>query len=122
MQDNITHLTWGICGRGEHWCDLLNLNLDSDFFKNLVGVYIIWHGGMAPLTICVGQGLIRDKLAVHRIDPKILQYKPNSLFVTWAEVAKSNCDSVEAYLVQILKPLYSDSTYHSVPVPVTMPW
>ena len=36
-------LTWGKCGNDGHWCDFLRLDLETDYFKDLKGVYVIWN-------------------------------------------------------------------------------
>jgi len=117
-----TTLIWNRCD-GNQWCPLLTVNLNHPHFQNLVGVYIIWHGGQNPWTVYVGQGVIADRIAAHRSEPQILQYGPWGLFVTWASVAtKPLRDGIEAYLANQLKPKVGEAHPNVAPVGVNLPW
>ncbi|MBY0473312.1 hypothetical protein K2Q00_03475 [Patescibacteria group bacterium] len=88
----------------------------------MVGVYIIWHGGLSPAVVRIGQGIIRDRLASHRDDPTIMAYKHLGLFVTWAPVHSSKLDAVERYLADTWKPKVGDRFPNVLPLAVTSPW
>jgi len=86
------------------------------------GVYIIWHAGPNPATVRVGQGVIKDRLSFHRNDPEILAYKNFGLFATWASVSNENCDGVERYLAESLKPKVGTQFPDVYPIEVNLPW
>lgn len=111
-------VTWGKCLEGK-WCNFLNLNLANEFFDNLEGVYIIWQRN--GTVIRVGQGIIRDRLTAHRNDEKILAYKKDGLFVTWAEVPTRQRDGVERYLAEHFKPLIGEKFPDVDPIEVNLP-
>ncbi|MBI4387957.1 MAG: hypothetical protein HY582_02815 [Candidatus Omnitrophica bacterium] len=116
-----TKVFWNKC-QGNNWCSLLNVNLEHAHFDNMEGVYIIWHGGVKPRTVRVGQGIIKDRLAKHRSDPKILGYQQDGLYVTWAQVVHYQRDGVERYLAEALKPLVGDNFPDVPPTEVNLPW
>ncbi len=107
---------------GNIWCNLLNLNLNNTYFNNLEGVYIIWHEGRNPAIVRVGQGIIKDRLEVHRNDPEILAYQQHTLYATWAEVPENYRDSVEAYLGERLNPNVGSNFPDVAPISVNLPW
>lgn len=98
-----TLLNWLNC-EGNQWCNLLTVNLEHPHFHGLEGVYIICHGGQKPWTVYIGQGAIADRLAAHRADPRIRQYAPLGLFVTWSQVDTFSRDGVERFLADQLAP------------------
>jgi len=112
---------WNTC-QGKTWCNLFLLNLDHEHFNNMEGVYIIWHGGLKFATVCVGQGIIRDRLNAHKIEPEILRYKQNGLFVTWARVSANQRDGVERYLAETLNPKVGSRFPDVDPILVKLPW
>jgi len=85
-------------------CDLNSINLNSEHFDNLLGVYVIWSGNDVKRIISVGQGAIRDRLIDMQINKKVRRYGPD-LFVTWAAVPKASLEGVEAFLCKELNPL-----------------
>ena len=93
-------LNWMKC-QGDVWCKLNFVNLDHEHFNDIRGVYIIWHGGPEPAVVYVGQGNIKQRLAVHRNNPDIQQYKHLDLYVTWAAVSEELRHGVEAYLIDM---------------------
>ena len=117
-------VNWNKCGnQNPQWCNLLSLDLQHAHFTNLQGIYIIWHGGQKPWTVYVGQGNIADRLAQHRRDPKILQYSPFGLFVTWTPVGDlATRNGIERYLANQLTPREGDAHPQAVPIPVNFPW
>lgn len=114
-------LNWIKCG-GQQWCDFLKLSLDHPHFNNLEGVYIIWHGGSNASVVRVGQGVIRERLMVHREDPAILKYKDFNLFATWAAVSTLYRDGVERYLAEKWNPKVGDKFPDSPAIEVNSPW
>lgn len=114
------NLNWGKYDNGE-WCGLINLNLNNPFFENLEGVYVIWHGGLQPRWVRVGQGNIRDRLGKHREDNDILAYKGHGLYVTWAPVNANIRDGIERYLGESLNPLVGSRFPDVLPIPVNIP-
>ena len=115
-------LNWIKC-EGDVWCKLNSVNLDHEHFNNRHGVYIIWHGGMEPAVVYVGQGNIKERLAVHRNNPDIQQYKHLDLYVTWATVSEESRIGVEAYLIDMWNPkenANSPQTVHRIEV--NSPW
>ena len=116
----MAQLYWNKC-QGDAWCSLLNVNLDHPHFDNMVGVYVIWHAGAAPATVYVGSGTIRDRLRAHRGDPRILRYRDQGLFVTWAAVSPP--EGAEKYLSDRLRPLVGERFPAAVhPTEVNTPW
>ena len=114
-------LQWIKCV-GDLWCTLLTVNLDHSHFKDLKGVYIIWHGGTEPWTVYVGQGQIADRLRAHRRDPNILKYTSDDIFVTWAKVDVLLRDGVEHYLTHALEPKIGKTHPTAEKIPVNFPW
>ncbi len=111
-------LHWKKCGTDSHWCDLSSLVLDkiSD-----VGVYIIWHTGLNPRVVRIGQGNIADRLSQHRNNPKITAY--GDLCVTWASVnSQFHRDGIERYLANQWKPLVGDAFPNVAPISVNSPF
>lgn len=120
-QEAIMPLNWNKC-EGNVWCSLFSLNLAHSHFDGLEGVYIIWHGGLNPRTVYVGQGNVRERLTAHRSDQQVLQYSPHGLFATWAAVDHHIRSGIERYLADTLDPLVGVSHPAVVPIPVSFPW
>ncbi len=102
-----------------NWFSLENLNLEC--LGDVSGVYIIWHRGDHPEWVRVGQGGIRDKLAMHRQDKGILAYHRQGLFVSWAAVSPRERDGVERYLVELCQPLLGERPPTLIPSASTYP-
>jgi len=115
------NLNWIKCSDG-NWCDLFVVDLNHEHFRNLEGVYIVWHGGHNPWTVKVGQGNIKDRLAKHRIDKDILVYRSYNLWVTWAKVDLKYRDGIEAYLANTLSPKVGERFPNRFPIIVNLPW
>jgi hypothetical protein len=87
------------------------------------GVYIIWHGGGRPRTVCVGQGApVSRCIEQLRMDPEILAHDAHGLFVTWAGVPAEHRNGVVRYLVATLRPLVTDQRPDAATVAVSLPW
>lgn len=115
----MTNLAWTKC-HPNSWCNLLHVDLSN---VDVLGVYIIWHGGQRPRVVRVGQGDIAERLRAHRRDQEILQYAQyGGLFVTWAEVSLFEMDGVERYLADQWTPLVGDAFPTAAPIAVNSPW
>lgn len=115
------YVNWNKC-QGDAWCRFNDVNLNDDHFDNMAGVYVIWHGGNNPKTVRVGQGLIKDRIAAHRVDSEVQAYKQHGLFVTWASVPGNSRNGMEAFLAQNLDPIVGERFPNITPIPVNLPW
>jgi len=115
------NVEWNKC-KGNEWCPLNTVDLEHSHFEGLEGVYIIWHAGANPATVRVGQGVIRDRLAAHRKDEDIQAYSNLGLYATWASVAVTYRDGVEAFLAEHLNPKVGDRFPDREPIEVNLPW
>jgi hypothetical protein len=97
------NVNWIKC-KNNNWCSLNTVDLQSNHFDNLEGVYVIWCGDGGS-CIKVGQGNIQDRIAAHRKDPDIQEYSNRNLLASWAELSPQHHDGVEAYLADRLNPL-----------------
>jgi hypothetical protein len=96
------HVTWE---GGQRW-PVANIDLNQPHFNGLEGIYIIYQGGLLPRAVRVGQGVIRDHLAVDRVDREITQCASQSdLFATWAKLDRPDRDGVERFLASKLAPM-----------------
>ena len=98
------------------------LNLSSNHFDYMTGVYAICHGGYTPRTVRVGQGFIRDRLQAHRQDQAVQYYAHLGLYVAWASVPTDSLNGVEAFLAQELNPLLGERFPNVFPIAVNLPW
>lgn len=127
MNQTTVHVRWGQCFSEpllrQHvvWCGLSRVDLNDGSFDGLGGVYIIWHGGVTPAYVRVGQGVIRDRIAAHRVDAEILAFGADELFVTWAEVPAEQRDGVEQYLIDRLQPKAGIRGPGVAPLPINLP-
>lgn len=111
-------LAWTVSDQGS-WCnfDLVDLSGVDDF-----GVYVIWHEGDPGRIIRIGKGEIAARLAAHRSDLSICQFrKRGTLRVTWAAVPADLADGVERFLVGHLAPLVGDAARDVPLVAVNLP-
>ena len=104
---------------------LFDVDLNSSYFTDLEGAYIIWRAhGIIPVAVYAGQGIIKNRLYSHRNDPRIFQYnsKAKPLYVAWAEVPKEHRTGVEMFLHNELNPLVGEPPQgNPIPVPVNLP-
>ena len=110
-------LNWIKCAGG-NWCSFREVDLGNGHFDGLEGVYIIWQSD-GPV-VRVGQGVIRDRISVHREDPAITNY--GNLSVTWAKVASQDRDGIERYLAETLSPEVGSAFPQTQPMAVNLPW
>src|SRR5574341_1138572 len=87
----------------------------------MYGVYIIWYGGPNAATVYVGQGEIKERLNQHRSNQQIQSYDHLGLYVTWASVAQSSRDGVEAYLAGRLSPKVGEAHPNATSIEVNLP-
>jgi hypothetical protein len=114
-------VSWNRCF-GNVWCNLYYVNLDHPHFEGRSGVDVIWHGGPSPATVYIGSGPIRDRIAEHRVDPRIRRFASLGLYVTWADVPPESAARVVFYLVQELSPIVLDPGPFAFPIKVNLPW
>jgi len=116
------NLKWNDC-KGDQWCPFLDVDLNHSHFNDMEGVYIIWYwDNDKPVTVRIGQGIIKDRLSEHRKDPEILEYEDKDMYVTWARIGMSEQDAVEKYLADTLEPLVGESFPDVYPREVNLPW
>lgn len=114
-------VSWGKCTGGT-WCSFEMVDLAHGAF-DAGGVYLIWHGGTEPRVLYVGQASqLRDRLATHRSDDRILAYRSFGLYVTWTGLGAVERDGVEVYLANRYMPLVGDRHPDVPPTPVNSPW
>ncbi|MBI2063984.1 MAG: hypothetical protein HYT65_03280 [Candidatus Yanofskybacteria bacterium] len=119
----VTRLNWIKPEDGRHGFNLMTLDVAGQHFDDMVGIYVIWHGGSYPWTVRVGQGVVRDRLGKHRIDPDILKYKDLGLNVSWVKVgSQDERDNIEAYLANVLDPKVGKRFPDKSGKPVNAPW
>lgn len=115
-------LYWNKC-YGEVWCRLPTVNLEHEHFDNMDGVFIVWHGGVDPATVHIGQGNIRDCLYEERENDAVQEYARYDLYVTWASVDERSRDGVVAYLTDQLSPKVGEKFPDNVQrIDVGFPW
>ena len=113
-------------GSDNNWCALDEIDFTSECFgTDLSGVYIVWFGadtaGHEGRVVCVGHGIIKNKLAALREDPTLARYSCRRLLVTWAEVEKEYQNSIEAYLEANLVPILGNHHTNAVQKIVNLP-
>ena len=113
-------------GQNSTWYTLDSIDLAHEHFNTMHGVYIIWVGGKEPqVVVYVGQGNIKERLTEHRKNPEIFLYGDvldTDLYVTWATVARQNCDAVEAYLADKWDPKVGERHPQAPHIAVNSPW
>ncbi len=83
-------------------------------------MYLIWS--TTGRCVRVGQGVIADRLKVHRADPIILSHQgTGQLLVTWAQVIKPYRDGIERYLGEMLNPVVGSTFPNAIPIQVNIP-
>ncbi|MBI5240407.1 MAG: type II/IV secretion system protein [Elusimicrobia bacterium] len=113
-------LSWWTAKDGS-WCDLFSLDPEHPDFKELEGVFVLWHGGDAPGMVCVGQGEIRERLRFLLHAPAVLKFKEFGLFLTWAPVDRRKRDGVERFLMDRLQPKVKAPAPSAAPITVNLP-
>ncbi len=109
-------------GQGGAWCTLSEVELAHASFDGVDGVYIIWHCDQQSMTLRVGQGPIRERLAEERKSRRLLAYGLDRLAVTWAPVNLLHREAVASYLSTTLKPKFGESYPGKEQIQVNLPW
>lgn len=116
----MTSVEWLKCIPNDQWCSLKTLNLVN---LSYTGAYVIWHAGNPPRILYVGQGMIGDRLRLHRKDPRLLQYKTKGdLKVTWAKTDAFHAAGIVRYLSDHWAPLVEDGVLDVEPIAVNSPF
>lgn len=104
------------------WIPLSSIDPADEVACAEEGVYLIWHGGSASRTICVGHGKVRDRLAALRRDPAVQSFRSQGIYVSWARVAADQQAGVAAYLEGVLAPILKhDNDEGRALIPVNLP-
>ena len=92
------------------WFDFLRLNLDSSYFIDKRGVYVIWYASPGTAKVVkLGSGNISERLKEHRLNPDIIRYASyGQLKVSWIILGESEFLGVEKYLARVYSPLVGD--------------
>lgn len=106
------------------WHTLYGVDLAHPHFRKLGGVYVIWHDGPRASVVRLGQGVIRNRLTAHRINPSIesCDRLDGPLYVSWAAVPSKYRDAVEHYLALVLEPRVGSCFPTATPIPANLPW
>lgn len=108
---------------------LLDLDPDDAGIRGLGGVYVVWHGGIRPQWLFVGESpSLGRAIDAAADDPDITQYRMNGgLFVSWSNVKEEFRRGVVLYLIRALKPLVpnprapTEESEYTKPIPVLVP-
>lgn len=115
-------LNWIKC-RGNVWCRLNEVNLET--VPDDEGVYVIWYEDTLGDDQCVyvGQGVIKDRLEYHRSNDDVQIYEiSGELRVTWALVPAKRRAGVEKYLSDQLDPSVGERHPDVPPIAVNLPF
>ena len=90
---------------------LFDLDPDEAGLAGVGGVYVIWHGGVSPQWVYVGESNdLRRALTAAADNEDIGQYEVNGrLFATWSLVIDKYRPGVVLYLTQSMKPLVDNT-------------
>lgn len=118
-------LDWFRC-KEVGWCELLKINIDNDYVKESIGVYVCWTGSEIDNTskmLKVGQGFIHDIILELRKNESILAFEAKGVYFTWARCATYNLERVEVFLHNHFKPILANPNLpRSRPKKVNPPW
>jgi len=88
-----------------------------------VGAYIIWPVSNPSRVVCVGSGVVAERISFHQFDPETQAYGSlGRLYVTWAALSRSDLLGVERYLQDQCKPLISAARSQAAPISVNLPF
>lgn len=120
-------VNWVKNTQNNEWFDLLRLNLNSNYFINKRGVYIIWYTSTTEAKVIrLGQGDIGVRLIEHTQNPNIIRYSQlGQLKVTWAVVDnitlfENDLDGVEAYLSDQYNPIEGEKYPNVIRIPINL--
>lgn len=116
------NINWVKNQNNNQWFDFLRLNLDSPYFQDKEGVYVIWYAGPSEAKVIrIGQGHIATRLKEHRSNPEITKYSNyGQLKVSWAIVDSQYRDGVEAFLFDSYNPLIGERSPSARPISVDL--
>jgi hypothetical protein len=117
----MVQVQWNRCNE-DKWCKLNAVDLTHKAFDTAFGIYVIWHKGNAPKILKVGQGNIKERITKFRNDKDIQKYDPLGLYVTWANVSKSEIHGIETYVGTMLKPLINNGFPNVPAIEVNLPF
>ena len=91
----------------------LNLEPDEMGLENISAVYVLWHQGVRPQWVYVGQtDDLGRTLQELRRDDEIVNYdKRGGLFVTWSMIKPEFQPGVVRYLYQVMQPVVVNPDY-----------
>ncbi|HEX9568157.1 MAG TPA: hypothetical protein VF987_00630 [Rhodospirillales bacterium] len=91
----------------------LNLEPDEMGLENISAVYVLWHQGVRPQWVYVGQtDDLGRTLQELRRDDEIVDYdKRGGLFVTWSMIKPEFQPGVVRYLYQVMQPVVVNPDY-----------
>jgi len=102
------------------YCPLRTLDLTN--VMSTLGVYVIWHSGLKPHAVRVGQGIIGTRLGEHRADPEILACEVlGQLVASWINPPAAHLDGLENYLGNLLQPIVGSRFPIAEPIAVNLP-
>ncbi|NOR44459.1 MAG: hypothetical protein GQ534_02645 [Candidatus Delongbacteria bacterium] len=114
-------VSWIKCKSGK-WYGFETVDLNSDHFKNLKGVYIIWVDNKDKTVVRLGQGDIAVRLKDHRNTSEITDFnKEGKLLTTWTNIEDENLGGVEAFLADKLEPKIGERFPDEEPIEVNLP-
>ena len=104
------------------WPTLSAIDLKDPQLQEAEGVYIIFHGGMNPGIVSVGQGKIGDQVKAESQDKGVLEFEKFKLYIAWAQTGKEERPGIEKYLSEKLSPKVSRPSLEAEAIPVNLPW
>lgn len=109
------NVNWVRNTQNNEWFDFLKLSLDSPYFTNKEGVYVIWYTSPSTAKVVrLGSGNIAERLREHRSNQDILKYSAfGQMKVSWIvtdnnPVKESDLVGIEAFLASAYSPLIGD--------------
>ncbi|MCX6155042.1 MAG: hypothetical protein NT007_12890 [Candidatus Kapabacteria bacterium] len=99
------------------------LDLNHDVFKNLKGVFVIWHENNGIKNVVnVGTGNIAEELKKARKNIAITAFTHYGLYCTWVELSTFKIEGVANYLNDKLNPKIKLKELTNKSTPVNIPW
>lgn len=107
-------IDWHRTARG-HYHRLLHMRLPVNDAQSVGGVYIIWHKGVKPTWVAVGQTDDMNHVLEKALDDSaLLSYDARGgLFVSWAPIKPEFRSGIVRYLLESLSPEMGDPGYGS---------
>ena len=113
---------WYKC-KGDIWCDLFKVDVQSHLLKHISGVYILWTGSLQNMTVIkVGYGILVPEINISKQDFAIAAFASHGVFITWSKIPAISQKSICNYLIHKLQP----RIYKFIPaadrIEVNLPW